>query len=61
MTFVSPEILRIRQERTTCYMKIPVTFLYDRGLKKGDYLVCRPMADGGMSVHKWEDPKDGKG
>lgn len=54
------EIIRITADRNTLYMRIPRMFKKQKGLKRGDYLVCSFDGVGEMKIHTWEDEKNAK-
>ena len=54
------EIIRITADRKTLYMRIPGSFKRQKGLKRGDYLVCNFDGVGELKIHTWDDEKNAK-
>jgi hypothetical protein len=54
------EIIRVTADRNTLYMRIPRMFKKQKGIKRGDYLVCNFDGIGEMKIHTWEDEKIAK-
>ena len=54
MSKTPSEIVRVRREHATLYMRLPPFWLKDEHVENGDYVVCRPGPDGSFIVRAFE-------
>lgn len=54
MSDTPSEIIRVRREHKTLYMRLPPFWLKERHVENGDYMVCRPGPDDSFIVRTFE-------
>lgn len=55
VSIIGKEIVRITADRKTLYMRVPRSWAKDKGLKRGDCLVCTQGGAGRMIVRTMDE------